>query len=470
MGVNRQLMWEMFRKNNINNFNGISIDDFGPSLLHAVANYPELLLQYIKSLPIDKRLAAIKTRNASGNTVLHSAATNPQSLQILSGFYSHHELLPALLERNNRGETVFHVAASSVKSWCFFSTVYSVDTFRAIAKEKDNYGNTILHHAVSSAPAVQALLGFYSRNELVHAIYQRNNKGDTVLHEAVPYKDSLAILWPFLSEKEQLRVLDMRNKDEDTIFLLSLHYPESLQELFRHLSEKNRIHAVNQGGKLGHDLFHWLSNPHAINVILNFFSCHQCLEFITRKDVMGNTLIEKLIHSPAQIQAIIKRFPETNNWQLFNQRNKLMPPFNDVFLLQQLLCLHVHIERLKELCLHPELQMNSDDSKKIRELIKELHHLVNAFIEAKSQSKYDTISHIKVQFKMRLEQAYKEMRTQGEFFWAILGNILIAATGIGLVLIAGMMLTTGTTFFMKSKRQQQAVMTNDLFQEMGINA
>ncbi|CAM4486165.1 MAG: hypothetical protein LEGION0403_FIIPPAGN_00339 [Legionella sp.] len=468
MPVNRKLILGMLRENNTRIYQAVSIHQFGPTLLHAVADYPEVLAQNLESLA-DKGLASVKTKDHAGNSVLHKAAGNPQSLKIVLELYPQDELLTALREINHNGETVLHLAARNEQSLQLLSSYFSSNELFTTAREKDKSGNTVLHCITANAPALSKLLSFYPDIEQKRkALQEKNKSGDTVLHSAVPYTDSLILLFALIHQKEQKAVLNLRNNDRATILLLALNYPEAITVIFNWLLPEHQAYAVTEGGKYRYDLLHWATTPQALQTILSFFTEEQCLYFITRTDVHGKTLLARAMNNTPRLLAILQCFPETKNWQLCTHQKHLTPCLNNEKTLQQLLTLHVRINQLKSFGMQAAGIKNPEHD--IVELANSLSDLVEKFVDAKINSKPEKIVSVQTQFKEKMENAYKELQTDKEFLMAIFANLLIAATGVGILFIAAKFFLTGSTFFMETKRQQQAGLINKSFQEISALA
>lgn len=465
MSVNGELILGMLRENNRRMYRAASIHQFGPTLLHMVADYPEILAQNLELLA-DKSLISVKIKDKLGNSVLHKAAGNPHSLKMILELYPQHELVAALRETNDRGETVLHLAARSEQSLQLLSSYFSSNELFTTAREKDKSGNTALHYAVANAPALSRLLSFYPNVEQQRkALQEKNHNGDTVLHRAVPYIDSLVILFALIHEKEQRTILSMKNNEANTILLSALNYPVALNAIFKWLSPENQTYAVIEGGKYRYNLLHWATNPQALQTILSFFTEEQCLDFITKTDVQGETLLVKALDNTPRLLAILQRFPETQNWQLCNHQKHLMPYLNNAQTLQQLLTLHLRIKQLKSLGMQATGTYGLEEHK-IIDLTNRLSDLVEKFVDAKSNSKHEEIGLIQAQFKETIENAHKGLQTNNEFLVAILANLAIAAMGVGILLIAAKLFLTGSAFFMETKRQQQASLINASFQEL----
>ena len=70
------------------------------------------------------------------------------------------------------------------------------------------------------------------------------------------------------------------------------------------------------------------------------------------------------------------------------------------------------------------------------------------------------------QFSKEMEQGYNQMATHRDFWKPLLVNIAIAATVIGLLLIVGKLLTTGSAFFTTTKRQDKVQNIKDSFKTL----
>ncbi|MFJ1268153.1 hypothetical protein ACD661_06260 [Legionella lytica] len=459
MSANGELILGMLRENHKRMYQAVSIHQFGPTLLHAVADFPEILAQNLE-LIADKSLVSVKTKDQSGNSVLHKAAGNPQSLKMVLDLYPPDELLTALRETNHQGETVLHLAARNEQSLQLLFLYFSADELCTTARAKDRSGNTALHRATINARALSKLLSLYPNVKQQHkALQEKNNNGDTVFHRAVPDADSLVHLLALIPKEEQKAVLNIKNKDGVTILLLALKYPEALHAIFNWLLPENQTYAVTEGGQQRYDLLHWATNPQALQIILSFFSEEQCLHFITKIDVHGKSLLARAMDNKARLLAILHRFPETNNWQLGTHQRHLTPYLNNEQTLQQLLTLHLRIKQLKE----------AAPAQDIVELANSLSELVERFVVANIHSQPNDIGQIRTQFKEKIEKAYKELQSEKEFLIAIVANLVIAATGIGLLVIAAKFILTGSSFFMETQRQQQASLIHASFQELSTS-
>lgn len=456
MSVHGELILGMLREHQKQMYQAVSIHQFGPTILHVVANFPEILAQNLESLA-DESLVSVKTKDEAGNSVLHKVAGNPQSLKMVLDLYPQDELLTALREVNDHGETVLHLAVRNEQSLQLLSSYFSANELFTMAREKDRSGNTVLHRATINAPALSKLLSFYPNvEEQRKALQEKNNMGDTVFHRAVPYPDSLVHLLALIPKQEQKAVLNLKNNDRVTILLIALNYPEALHAIFNWLLPENQTYAVIEGGQHRYDLLHWATSPQALQTILSFFSEEQCLHFITKADVQGKTLLVRAMDNTPRLLTILQRFPETKSWQLGAHQNHLSSYLNNEQTLQQLLTLHMRIRQLKEAS--PEQDMV--------ELANSLNDLVERFVVANINSKAEEIELIQAQFKEKIEKAYQELHSDKAFLMALFANLVIAATGIGLFVIAAKFFLTGNTFFMETQRQQQTSLINASFQEL----
>ena len=96
----------------------------------------------------------------------------------------------------------------------------------------------------------------------------------------------------------------------------------------------------------------------------------------------------------------------------------------------------------------------------------ELESLANFYVNALKAPVKCNVDKIQQNFKRALDQGYKNMNTHRSYWKVILANIAIAATGIGLLLIARKYYRTGSSFFEETKRQQKVHQIKELVDEV----
>jgi hypothetical protein len=97
-------------------------------------------------------------------------------------------------------------------------------------------------------------------------------------------------------------------------------------------------------------------------------------------------------------------------------------------------------------------------------LADKLHDIAKQFTKTDVTSKQQR--ECRNQFREELYSGYREMATHRAFWKPLFINIAIAATGIGLLLIVGKLLTTGSPFFSTTKRQEKIQNIKGFFENL----
>ncbi|WP_158615187.1 ankyrin repeat domain-containing protein [Legionella septentrionalis] len=135
-------------------------------------------------------------------------------------------------------------------------------------------------------------------------------------------------------------------------------------------------------------------------------------------------------------------------------------------LLRSLQVLRAHGEAIKQKNLKNEVE-----GEKAIAAADALENLAYLYFAEKNTLNPDTKTIEKIQdsFKQRLAQTHKDLSTHRSLWKPVLANILIAATGIGLLVIIGKLLITGNAFFMETKRQKLANEVSGEFEKLLAN-
>ena len=409
-------------KSNILLHPSVSVKNFGSSLLHQAANYPEILQHHLNTLTPTEQYSLIKEKNQIGNTLLHTAAMNFSSLKITLSLYPANEQLPALEEKNNDGNNVVHLATSHPDTLNTIISLYSKEQFLTVLQEVNNDGDSALHLAASNPASLQALLPLYPQNRLLDALMQKNKHGDNVLDRACNSSpEALKILLDSLSDEHKLTIINEKNIYGYTRLQWSIHKQQNLKIILQTLPETSR------------------------------------LSLVLEEDAKGRNLLDRAENNPSLLTSILHGFPELAP----NLPLDPVTPFilNNVPFFKHLLQFFDQIKQFKHYATH--LVQYSDNDLDRTEGIKAINltdHLtrsINHFIKAKINSDREKEQQAQIEFKMIIQKGYKEMKVHRKIWKPIFSNLIIAASGIGLLFIIANFIITGHAFFSQTQRQKR---------------
>lgn len=444
----------------------VSLGDFKSGLLHASVSSPDILQVHLEKLATfeeSQRLALLNGRGQSGNTVLQASAQHPVCLKMVLAAYTEKERKEAVQERNLELKTVLHLAVANPESLQIILDLYSPEERQEVVQAKTAHGDTALHLAVPYVDSFQKILAIYPPKKQLLALQQTNKEGLSVLHLILEHPKTLkAILashphaiWSLLPENKGLATKDQTGQ---TMWHIAVKRADVLEILLQALPEVERVRAV-QAKRLGHNLLNWAQcNPNALRVIFRSLPESARLPLLLARGPAGNNILERLIETSnlSSLAAILESFPEAANW-IGEAGGKMqwLPPFytanNPAKLMQQMLVLYDHIKQLKR-C---GMQLSHDNSvgQQTIALADRLTTSLDQFISAKKACNVRASAAARMEFCNELCQGYEDMRTRSELVGAIILNIAMAATMIGLPFVLGKLFSTGSGFFMETERQ-----------------
>ncbi|HHF7344745.1 TPA: hypothetical protein ACPSKB_001152 [Legionella feeleii] len=185
--------------------------------------------------------------------------------------------------------------------------------------------------------------------------------------------------------------------------------------------------------------------PEGFSLILELLPAADRLAAVTADLVNGQILLRRIVVRE-DFEAALNLLPEVatpTNRDYSVKRN------------EQILALYNKINQLKshglKLYNQPNDKKAEAEGKKALCLAISLSHFANQFIHAQTEAEQQTAQR---RFQRGLQQSMFDM--QHRALWKpILANIVIAATGLGLLAIGWKLYMTGTTFFMQTERHKQ---------------
>ena len=434
------------------------------SLIRGIASQPELLRSKIAQLPRDKSLELVKNQDdMNGNTALHCAAPNSESLQLLLELYPLNDRREAAEVKNINGYTVLHKALVNPISLGTIFSIYQDNEQRLTAiqlKTKDN--NTSLHLAVAYPDSFQMLWGQYSPDQKTPALEQTNNNGETVLHSLVTSNETspelLSSVLQIYSEKNLVSALKAKTKTSDNVLSLALKKPQLLKVIVESLSREGLLDILSEN-KFGVSFLEYHSSSATLPNLLQRLPHHDRLELVLNKNFRGKNLLDEKESSLQALQALLAIFPDAKNWIRANKHGKLdfLPIFKSEHpceKIAEMLILYNNIQQLAN--------YGTDSAS---HLANNLTQQLNEFVIAKGVNPQRE-AEVRQAFSTALREGYKNLRTQGGFITAILINIAMAATIVGLPIVLGKLYITGCGFFTQTHSQKITCSIESVFHEI----
>ncbi|MBL7525098.1 hypothetical protein [Legionella bononiensis] len=400
----------------------VSVKNFGSILLHQAANYPEILQHHLNTLTPTEQYSLIKEKKQIGNTLLHTAAINASSLKIILSLYPTNEQFPALEEKNEDGNNVMHLATSHPESLNTILNLYSKEHVLNVLQKVNNDGDTVLHLAASNPASLQALLPLYPQDGLLDALTQKNKNGDNVLDRACNSS------------------------------------PEALKILLDSLSDDNKLLIINEKNRYGYTKLQWsIHKQHNLKVFLQALPESSRLSSVLEEDRQDRTLLDRAKDNPSLLSIILHGFPELAP-HLPQDTDTLLRLNNNHFF-KHALQFFDQIKQFKyyanHLVKYSDNDLDRTEGIKAINLADHLNHSFNHFINAKINADREKEQQAQIAFKMSLQKGYNEMNVHRHIWKPLLSNIIIAATGIGLLLIIANFIVTGQAFFSQTQRQKR---------------
>ncbi|HHF7344365.1 TPA: hypothetical protein ACPSKB_000769 [Legionella feeleii] len=460
----------------------VTLEKFTSSLLHSSVPSPEILqvhLEKLAALEESQRLALLNEKHR-GRTLLHASALYPASLKMVLAAYPRERRKEAVQEKDQELKTVLHAAVVNPESLDIILDLYSPEELQEVVQAKTAYDDTTLHLAVPYVESFQKILAIYPPEKQLMALRQTNKGRFSVLQSILSYPKTLKsmldshahAIWSLNPKNEQ----ETNGDTEPTMWHIAVKNTDVLELLLQALPEAGRVQAV-QAKLVGHNLLNWAQdNPDTLRVILRYLPERARLPLLLERGPSGSNILDRLDASSnfLSLAAILESFPEAAGWmgEVGRGKTRWLPPFNTANnpakLMQQMLVLYDHIKQLK----HCGMQLSEAKGvgKQTTELADSLMFSLNQFITAKKGHDAPAIAAAQKQFCMKLCQGYKDMRTRSELVGAIILNIGMAATVIGLPFVLGKLFITGSGFFMQTERQCKVSAIRDSFLTLEKNS
>ncbi len=419
-------------------------------LLRSIATQPKLLKSKIEKIGRkDTLLALVKeTATENGNTALHCAAATPESFQMLLEIYPPHECIEAVALKNFRGQTVLHEAIGNPDSLGMVLSLYANNIQRLIAaQEKNADNNTALHLAAAHPESFQMLWALYPQAQQFSALEQKNNKGETVLHLAlISPRTTPAFLKELLQSYPAKTLLPAIKADGAKILSLALNRPELLKIIVESFSQKELLLAL-QETKFGVSFLDWHRKSKNLPIILEKLSDSDRLALVVNRNANDKNLLDELGADLRALRSVLKSFPVANTWMVEHKDGPLdlLPIFkteNPNKKIAEILILYNNIKQLED-CGNASAIILANN------LIK----LLDEYI-AKKGTHPERESQMREEFSTEVKQGYKSLSTHGNFIGAILINIALAATLVGIPIVIGKLFLTGYGFFAQTSAQK----------------
>ncbi|KTC96219.1 Ankyrin repeats (3 copies) [Legionella feeleii] len=415
-------------------------DEVENTLLHAVAKLPEILTIALTLLPESERLAIINGKGSKGKSVLQLAAKNPDALKAILMSLPESDRLAAVNEKNGNGDSTLHLAAKNPDALKTILMSLPESDRLAAVNEKNSNGDSTLHLAAKNPKALETILTALPAIQRWDAVNEENGKHINLLRQIINKKDTLAMVFGLLHESHRLLANKVNN-----LLMGTIYSSETLTTLLALIPETERLAALkdDRGNIILPDLYarysaNWTN-------ILPLLPNSDLLEFFTAKGGDYQNILER-ITTEEEFVTLLALLPEA------------VPLTSSAYSAKknaQISLLYSHINQLRsyggELYDHLIDKEAEKEGKKAIVLALNLNHFANKFIYAQNNEERQVA---KMAFEKELRKGMLDM--QHRALWKpILANIVLAATGLGLLMIVGKVCLTGSAFFMQTERHKQ---------------
>lgn len=192
-------------------------DNYGNTIFHIVASFPESLKTTLELLPESDRIAAVQQKDNNGSTLLHLVADQPDSFRMILALYPESAQLVAVQQKNNNGYTVLHLAASSPNSLRIVLELHPEEARYAALMQRDNenyhvIGIIIRFRRFRGSPEIfQIILELLPKHDRILAIYM-------MVYNAIDFSDMLKIVLESAPEAELISALQLeQSNSHDTL-------------------------------------------------------------------------------------------------------------------------------------------------------------------------------------------------------------------------------------------------------------
>ncbi|MFW2569420.1 hypothetical protein [Legionella sp. 29fVS95] len=284
-----------------------------------------------------------------------------------------------------------------------------------------------------------------SPEERLAVINEKSSEGKSVLHFAAHDLEALRAILVLLPESNRLAAVNQKDNNGDSVLHLN---PGALKTILMSLPESDRLAAINEkNNNFGYSVIHLAANnAESLTAILTSIPESARLTLVNEKANNGRTALHSAANKPETLEAILNLLPE------------MMPQANPNYSAkrnEQISMLYSNINQLRSY--GRKLYNPVNDKKAETEGVKavclalSLSYFANKFMNTQNHEERQIAQEA---FQKELKQGILDMHHRAR--WKpVLANIIIAATGIGLLVIFGKLYLTKSAFFMQTERHKQ---------------
>jgi hypothetical protein len=256
-----------------------------------------------------------------------------------------------------------------------------------------------------------------------------------------------------------LDALIQKNKNGDNVLDRACNNsPVALKILLDSLSDENKLTIINEKNRYRYTKLQWsIHKQNNLKVFLQALPETSRLALVLEEDQKGRSLLDRAQNNPSLLSIILQGFPEIA--PLLPHDTDTLFTLNNVHFLKHLLQSFDHIRQLKNYATHlvnySDNDLDRTEGIKAINLADHLNRSINNFIKAKISSDRDMEQQAQIAFKMSIQKGYNEMYVHRKIWKPLLSNLIIAATGIGILLIIANFIVTGHAFFSQTQRQKR---------------
>ena len=422
--------------------------------------------QALERIAQGQRLTAIKNVSSGDTQALGAVVTSPKAFEYIFTQYPPHERFDLLWRPASRRSTLIHEAArnpDTVK--IIFDNLPKHEWRRALYISANGY--SALESIAQYSKSLKVVLDGYEEHERINVISQKDR---SVLHAAALDVDSLKMILALYPEEERLDLLksSFRGQDCETVLYAAAGRPPSFEYILSLYPKEERLDAVKNATKSKTTLLHWVAIANTwqcLKTVLELYPEAERHQAVTSPSEYGLTVLKYIEKSPERQKVITELVPEEPKQDVVKEPVEKTPMFatkqsekkkQKEVPNNQLLNLMSAIDDMEKY----GRKLQEIDSSKGQELIDlgtKLKQKAKAFYESANHTN-NQLADFKRDFKQTLHSMDNAMAQHREEWKPILANILIALTGIGLIV---QLIHAGTNVWVK-ENQQQTVYTSDL--------
>ncbi|KTC96218.1 ankyrin repeat domain-containing protein [Legionella feeleii] len=281
--------------------------------------------------------------------------------------------------------------------------------------------------------------------ERLAVINEKSSEGKSVLHFAAHDLEALKAILMLLPESDRLAAVNQKDNNGDSVLHLN---PGPLKTILMLLPESDRQAAINEkNNNFGYSVIHLAANnAESLTAILTSIPESARLTLVNEKANNGRTALHSAANKPETLEAILNLLPE------------MMPQANPNYSAkrnEQISMLYSNINQLRSYGRKLYNQVNDKKAETEGEkavcLALTLNYFANKFMNTQNNEERQIAQEA---FQKELKQGILDMHHRAR--WKpVLANIIIAATGIGLLVIFGKLYLTKSAFFMQTERHKQ---------------